>query len=33
MAQRFAQFDGIAYRGLNPPDADVQTALFAAGQQ
>jgi len=31
MAERFAQFDGVAYQGLNPPDAEVQTTLFAAG--
>jgi site-specific DNA-methyltransferase (adenine-specific) len=30
MVQRFAGFDGIDYRGMNPPNADVQTTLFAA---
>jgi len=30
MAERFAHFEGIEYEGVTPPDADVQTTLFAA---
>lgn len=33
MAERFAQIDGVVYRGFNPSTADSQTTLFATGRQ